>query len=304
MKREIRIPIQEKLERVRAELDLDFQTFGSRLDLTESAYRRFIADPTSPISKLPLGRLAEETGLTSHFFDADNLDFRAELHHLHSERALPKQYLNKSTSRLRSVISILDGVEDLFNWRLRKSILKNVGLSEGMLKSPLQECSIQLGEDICNSLIEDHGFSSERLFWLGAYSSVTYQDSPESQVLKTASAPSDIYERIFPDLISKFERHHSFRVLSKSEESIHVALVPRPESVDLNGSHRFGGSVMCEIRAGVIASLPAYLGHGIAHINKMSCVHWGAPYCSYEIELDHLNRSWKNKAHSLESACS
>ncbi len=285
--------LSSTLERIRIEKEFSRPDWLDRLSVTEGEYSLFLQSG-SGLSRKNLDPFCFDLGITHENLISGNIDFRS-LSRGNGRIEMPEQYRTGAFSTRRAVISFLDGLESIFDWRWRHSSLKHFGLSEDMLGDATKPTSIRLIEDLAKHAVSTYGLSQHSLFELGSYSMVAHHDCPAGQEFAKARTVSEIYERLFGDLLHYFENNSSFTLVKVKPDLCHVEVRSRPDVATALGVHRIGSREVCQVRAGILASLTGYLGLPFADVHELECMHLGNQRCLIEIDLTRAHRRWLHK---------
>lgn len=282
-------PIHETLERLRLSLSQAPSDWAETLHLTENEYRAVIAG-RKHLQDQALTRLCDRFGLSPQALREGTIDFRSTAR-IGMPSALPERFLNDNHSRLRTVISLLDGVEDLVGWKVRLELMSGIGLNERMLQDPMTRCSVNLITELCRKMESEYEIGKEGLYQFGAYSTVTHQTSLLARQLSTCRSPRAVYERMFTSLTGLYEFNFEYRIRSLSDTYCVVELWPTPEALAAHGGRPPGTADLCSVRGGVMASLTCYQGLPMASVSEIQCVHRGGACCVFDIDYELAEQS-------------
>ncbi len=281
-------PISGTIERLRKSSGLAVQNWADEIRVRSQDYVD-LAKGHHTYTGADVEKIASNLELGTDSLYSGQIDFRA-FARKYQKNTLPEKYHFGQFSKLRTVISVLDGFEDYYGWEARLNVMSALGITEAALSSPESNCSSRLIADVCQEI--DAQARPHHLFFLdlGAYSTVTYSDSPLAKVFSRYSTPKELYERSFYELVPEYENNHDYRVVEIGHDYCHVELRPKLAVVDAFGTTRFTNGQNCLVKAGVMSTLVGYLGLPCAHVTETECVYRGNKRCLFEIDFKMANR--------------
>ena len=94
-------------------------------------------------------------------------------------------------------------------------------------------------------------------------------------VLSRCRGPAELYERLFGDMVKFFELNCRYTIVELGRERCVVDVSSRSDVAEALRVRHLGNEGICELKAGMMASVTAYLGLGYAQVQERSCVHRG-----------------------------
>ncbi|MBX2986964.1 MAG: hypothetical protein KF802_03615 [Bdellovibrionaceae bacterium] len=271
----------DRVERLRSVSDLSEAEWLDLLGMSWHGYRRFMAG-TRTLPGKSYERMARYFRLDEQSLVEGKVDFK-ELIRDFSRQRMPEEFLVGAHGRSRTTITSLEYLEGQFGWRLKDDLLRRFGVGAAALQDAFAPISIRLITQICDHL-HKRLFREQDFFAMGAYSYEGNRHSVVAQSLRDVESLEELYTRFFNEVIWLFERncHYHYEQLSPRQGLLTSKTIPDVAQA-LEVRH-VGSEQICHLKAGMWASLPAYIGLPMAKVTRLSCEHRGDDACRLLIE--------------------
>lgn len=218
------------------------------------------------------------------FFD-DKVDFETlRQHKMGNEQYLPEKYIVGAFSKKRLIHTVLDYVENHYNWRMKENILSYFQMSGAIYTNPDDKINVYFFEDVLKFLLK-LGLTHTDIARIGLWSAITTKGTIMEQELSKSRSPKELFEKYFQDIILFIERNNKYRIINLNETSCEVESHEIPDNLDIFKVKYIGGPLRCLYRSGALGAATTYLGGGIANVVETTCVHRGDSVCTFRIDF-------------------
>lgn len=290
----LEVSLSETLERLRLTSNLQTPEWLDLLQMSWFDYQDIKINKLNP-SENAIERLANHFKLTYENIQKGSIDYKSLALRLDSPtKELPEAYSKAAYGRKRTSITSMDFVERYAGWRLRLNAIHKLNVSETLLQDPFAPISMQFITDLCAYLYRRQ-FRKADFYAMGAY---TYEGNKNSVVGKLFSEmpnAKEAYEFFFNDCMKLFEQNCNYTITRISDHDLSVEYVTNPNVAAEAGVKHLGNTHVCQVKIGLIANIPRYLGLPAANIKEVSCVHCGDDVCRLEIDFSLSNEAQLNR---------
>lgn len=238
-----------------------------------------------PVSEKRLQNLAEFFGLEMTELISGQIDFRkVAAARAPRKDAIPEKYLAAAHGRMRSTITSVEFLEKNFGWRLKQDMLGRFGMSDPSLMDAFSPVSIQLITEMCDYL-HKRQFSSQDFFRMGAHS---YEGNRHSLVAKFYSEiPTyrDAFEAFATVLMPVFEQNCTYRFGMRDDTTGIVLSNSNPDVANEMGVKYLGSPHLCNVKAGIWASIVSYFNMSLPTVTHPLCEHRGDGVCKHVFDF-------------------
>jgi hypothetical protein len=273
---------RDVFEHLRSSASVSLEEWCNLLGMRTRDYLgRSLADPHQ--REMAAARAAEFFSLSVDDVLEGRIDFRSIERDLEGDPQMSPEHL-VGFSRVRTVITSLDALEDFWGWRARKMAMRRLGMTERFVSDPAREVSMKLVTDLCSHLSAEKSFDADRFYELGAYSVVANQNTELDRTYRSCRTPGEMYEHMWGDLLPLYELNTHYRALRLTSTGCRLQARTRPEAAELAGVKHLGSEGVCGYKAGLFASIPSYVGLSHSDVVEVQCVHRdGADSCIFDI---------------------
>lgn len=290
-----RPPLSDTVERIRMTRQLSLDEWVDRIRVSKPTYLNFVHG-RQQLTSNDLDRIAESAALNPNEIIDGKVDFKTLAMNSEADTgSLDERYLCGKFSRLRTVISVLDGVEEYLGWRARLDVMATLNLSEKLLSDPLQTCNIRLISDICSTVRTKYRADLSLFSGLGAHSTVTYAGTPLAHEFAKYETPGKLYEAAFGPMVPQYEHNHSYQILTLSDEFCSVAVTPFQKVKDEFKSHFISNAENCSVKAGLMSTILGYIGLPCSHVTEIECIYRGNKRCVFDVDFEFSSRVYKQR---------
>lgn len=195
---------------------------------------------------------------------------------------IPRQYSYGRHGRSRTTITTFDYLERYHGWRLRYDILKAFDLNESMLTDPFSSISMRLITDVTSHLAKRQ-FNSGDFFKMGMYSFNGNVETKLGQFYSRLNTPREVLEHMWSECLKFYESNCIYNFLKLNNDEAVLEVLSDPFVAEELGVRHLGNQNICDLKAGIIASAPLYIGYPTAAVTQKSCVHKGDSACVYSV---------------------
>lgn len=272
----------EILERLRLVNNFTDESWLDILNLTWTDYA-LVRSGLKPLGEKSILNLSESLHETPQALIHGSVDF--QLMQIKSESKnwnIPKPYSFGQHGRSRTTITTFDYLERYHGWRLRYDILKTFGLSETILTDPFSPISMRLITDV-TSYLAKRQFNHGDFFKMGMYSYNGNSQTNLGQHYARLNTPREVVEHMWSECLKFYENNCIYSFLKLNDKEALLEVVSDPDVASELGVKHLGNENICDLKAGIIASAPLYIGYPTAAVTQKSCVHRGDSACVYSI---------------------
>lgn len=279
--------VRETLDRLQSCAELDGGRTGRKVwrsiveltdrELTEIKALRVDVSPKT------LERVAAHFGVSEESILSGGIDFHEIAVRMGTRQGLPERYQKGAFSRRRTPITSLEFVEKIAGWRTRRRVLRHFRTGEAQFTDPMGLISHRFISDFCLYLRSNEGFGSEHYFQIGTYSLAGNQNTLISETFSRLSGPSELYEKLFTEMMKFFEYNCCYKLLESTPDSCVVDAIPYQDVLEAMGVKLLGNPSVCDLKTGMLASMTGYLGLPYARVEHTHCAHRGDSVCRYRI---------------------
>ncbi len=279
----------ETFERLRITSELSSPQWLEMLNLSWNEYQNFKISQLE-LSQKCLENVAAYFDLTTEQVIKGQIDYQAlGMQFEKGFKELPEIYAKAAFGRKRTSITSLDFVEKFAGWRLRLDALRKLEVSESLLQDPFGAISMRFITDLCTYL-RQRQFKKSDFFAMGSF---TYEGNKNSVVGKLFSempSAKDAYEFFFQECMKLFEQNCIYTITRMSDNDLSVEYITNPYVAAESGVKHLGNTHVCQVKMGLIANIPRYLGLPASKIKEVSCVHNGDSVCCLEVDFSEANK--------------
>lgn len=280
------LQIWSRIETIRIALDLSYADLAESLQLTESELLKLRADKREPTVKSVMA-FCDALNIGFSTFMTGDIDIVALVKQFQGEpRYIPEKYTVKANSKKRTVINLLNFIEENFGWERKVRMLRYFQMNEAMFEDPDGDINLRLAVDLSDYLRKI--VTTDSVFLeMGKNAVATYKNTEIGRALEKARRPIELFEMMFDGLSEKFvEKNFSWSIVKKGSSGIVIEGVPNDDIFSSLGENYLRSKSGSLIRQGFISSIPEYLGYSDAPISTLKCVSHGDDKTQY---LVHLN---------------
>ena len=208
---------------------------------------------------------------------------------------MPDRYRMAAFSRVRNSLFILDFVELHFGWRARAHLLQHFQMNEAIFSNADNLINFLFPSDLCDHLSK-YFMTDDVLASIGSSSMKGPAVVPLVKELKGVKSVSELYERIFTDLMEKyFEESFAYQLTSLNQTECVFTCKPSPRLVAGLGENAIGGPATAFVRRGLAGGYPALLGLPAALVKQTASLHHGDKELRYEVDFSWPQRVFSNR---------
>ncbi|QDK36369.1 hypothetical protein [Bdellovibrio sp. NC01] len=234
--------------------------------------------PETSLIKLSDHFQYDPQSLISGNIDFHDIQIKNEINHW----TMPESYSYAAYGRRRTTITTFEYLEKYHGWQLRYDLLKHLNLSESVMRDPFAPISMRIITDAAAYLAQRH-FGPKDFFAMGMYSFVGNVNTILGKFYAGLSSPKEILEHMWGDCLKFYEKNCIYRFLRLDDQGGLLEVISEPLVAEEMRVAHLGNEHICQLKAGMMASAPMYLGHSQAQVKEKCCVHKGAPSCIFEI---------------------
>lgn len=277
--------LTETIEKLRSSLDLPENAFLDLFGIPWSEYFLFKTEARDLAPK-HISSLAQFCKTDESSLFAGRVDFAQIVkRHAPERTTIPERYMVAPHGRCRTTLTSLNYLEERYGWRLKFDVLNKFKISEPALSNPFAPVSMRLITEICDYL-KSRRFSERDFFLMGGYSFVGNKDSAVGRYFAELNDVFAIYDHFWGgECLSFFERNCIYRVHRTGETSLIITVASHPEVCEELGVRHLGSTQICSLKAGIMATVPCYLGLKPAKVSETACAHRGNELCRFEIDF-------------------
>lgn len=198
------------------------------------------------------------------------------------EKKLPGKYFNSLGSTIRTSLPPLTYIRDKFGEKCFQYFLRKLRISQDILKNPSLEISKELLADIMN-LASDLGLASSDFFMMGQQITKIYENKELMQGFKEIARPDKILEKLFSEIMIKYESNFDYRIIGLTSSSIKVEVEAKElRRSELHKEIIDNSFVNLYRQGGCVAHVQDFC-KGIAWVKNLASVHHGASVDQFEI---------------------
>lgn len=275
-------PFSDNLERLQALSQLSKNEWLDLLGLSWKKYYQFKIG----FSELPSSSLHE---ISKHFsINEDSLaqgkiNFAELEAKISNHDELPEKYTIGAYSRRRTPITSIEYLEKAFGWRLKYDVLNHFQMSAATLQDPFATISMQMITDMAEYL-KTRQFKAADFFRMGMYSSEGNREGLVGKICSEMENLEQLYSVFFNKMIFIFEKNCTYNYQQITENAGLLMMTSSPDiAAELKVKH-LGSKSICELKAGLIASVPSYMGLNNATITHFTCEHRGDDACRFHVD--------------------
>ena len=274
----------DRVERLQSLSRLGEDEWLDLLQLNWRDYRRFLFGERT-LSESALDRLSAFFNIDATQILTGGIDFEQIANRFQTFlKDFPEEFMRGAHGRRRTTITSLEFMEKKYGWRLKNDILRNFNVDPAALRDPFAPVSIRFISDACH-LLARRQFHMNDFFEMGLYSHEGNINSLLARELQKMSSLEELYERFFNEFIFLYENNCTYSYKTRSKNTGLLTCKSNPTvSEELNVKH-VGNEFTCELKRGMWASLPRYMGYSDAKVSHIQCEHRGDDACLSLIDL-------------------
>lgn len=277
--------VAETLERLRVTTNTTSSEWFDILQLSWTDYQLIKLGRVIPTETLT-DRVAKHFNLNGRDVLAGNINYSALALKIEENDSteLPETYSKAAFGRMRTSISSVNFLEESVSWRLRLDAIRKLKVSESALRNPFAPISMKFITDLCEYL-RQRQFRNGDFFAMGAYTFEANNQTLISKFFAEISNPKEAYEFFFNDCMKLFEQNCNYTVTKTSDASLTLEYITNPDVAAETGIRHLGSNHVCQVKMGVAAVIPRYLGLPSAKVKEVACVHLGDSACRLEVDF-------------------
>ncbi|MGZ3725655.1 MAG: hypothetical protein ACXWQQ_07635 [Pseudobdellovibrio sp.] len=289
------VPLGETFERLRVTSNMSSPQWLELLNLSWNDYQNFKISKYE-LPEKSLENVAKYFSLTPEQITNGGIDYRNIAVQFEKNQAeMPELYAKAAFGRKRTSITSLDFVEKFAGWRLRLDSIRQLNVAESLLQDPFSSISMRFITDLCSYLYKRQ-FQKSDFFAMGAFTYEGNKDSVVGKLFAEMPSPQDAYEFFFQECMKLFEQNCIYTITRMGENSLSVEYITNPYVAAESGVRHLGNTHVCQVKMGLIANIPRYLGLPASKIKEVSCVHTGDNVCCLEVDFSDANRAQLNRS--------
>ena len=275
-------PLSDNLERLQALSQLSKNEWLDLLGLSWKKYYQFkIGFSEFPSSSLH--EISKHFSISEESLAQGKVNFAELEAKLSNTDALPEKYTVGAYSRRRTSITSVEYLEKAYGWRLKYDVLNHFHMSAATLQDPFATISMQMITDMAEYL-KTRQFKSADFFRMGLYSSEGNRYGLVGKICSEMENLEQLYSVFFNKMIFIFEKNCSYNYQQITEKTGLLMMTSSPDiAAELKVKH-LGSKSICELKAGLIASVPSYMGLNNATVTHFTCEHSGDDACRFHID--------------------
>lgn len=279
----------------RIQLSLGF-SYAQMADFCHLTLKRFLSLKAAN-KDLPLENaffLCDHFNIGIEKLVTGNIDFIALVQQFTGNSGyVPERYLESANSKRRTVINILNYIENDFGWESKFRYLQRFQMSESMFLDADAPINLRYSVDLCNTLLKE-ARNPEVLLKIGRNSVKTHKNSEMGKTLSKARNLSELFEMMFPEVLEKYiEKNIRWKIISMGNNKCVLEGSPDHDIVGVLGKENVFASSGSYVREGFVSSIPGYLGYNHAPIKRLSCVSQGDTTTRFALDFNPIIRSKK-----------
>lgn len=275
-------PFSDNLERLHALSHLSKNEWLDLLGLSWKKYYQYkvgLADfPTSSLNEISKYFSIAEDALVQGELNFSELEAR-----LSSKDELPEKYTIGAYGRRRTPITSIEYLEKAFGWRLKYDVLNHFQMSAATLQDPFATISIQMITDMAEYL-KKRQFKANDFFRMGVYSAEGNRYGLIGKIYSEMENLEQVYTIFLNKMIFMFEKNCTYNYEQVTKTSGLLVMKSCPDIASELKVKYLGSESICELKAGLLASLPSYMGLNNAKIIHFTCEHRGDDACRFHVD--------------------
>lgn len=274
-------PMSDGLERMHSLSGLQKSDWLDLLGLSWKKYYQYkigLCDmPSNSLANLSKHFDVREDDITSGAVNFQKLEANLP------KSEMPDRFLVGAHGRRRTTITSLEYLEKAFGWRLKYDVLNHFQVSASELQDPFASINIQFITEMAEYL-KTRQFKSQDFFRMGLYSVEGNRNSLVGKLYSEMESVEQIYTFFFHKMMSLFENNCIYKYQQLTANSGMVVVQSSPDVASELKVSKLGSHSICELKAGMFASLPAYLDLNNAVVTHFTCEHKGDDACRFHID--------------------
>lgn len=286
------------LESLRSTLKLSHRQWADVLGLAISEYgSSYLAKQDTTIPSL--SRVSDILNISVEAILKNNIDYNAVYRQFTGKSpSLPERYEVSHGSRIRTARNALNYLTDTGFGELREALIKHTQLNEAILGDIERPVGLNLMVDIWDYL-RGEGFNEHDFHSIGLYTSRTSRNRVRP-LFADARSVFELFVRFFEYLPRYFDSNCDYQIIKTSETTFVLFSSTREQVADELKVRQVGSQEGCHVRAGVFASVPAYLGLPFSKVRETKCVHRKDDYCKFEFDFEYAHAVFRSQQSSAE----
>ncbi len=277
--------VANTLERLRVTTNTTRTEWFDILQLSWIDYQLIRLGRAVPTETL-IARVAEHFNLNSRDVLAGNINYSALAMNFEKSdhSALPEIYSKAAFGRMRTSISSVNFLEKSEGWRLRLEAMRKLKISESALQNPFAPISMKFITDLCEYL-RLRQFQKADFFAMGAYTFEANKSTLIAKLFSEITTAKEAYEFFFNDCMRLFEQNCTYKIKSVTSTNLVVEYLTNADVAAESGIRHLGNASVCQLKCGLTANVPRYIGHPPAKVKEVACVHAGDDVCRLEVDF-------------------
>jgi hypothetical protein len=276
------------LEKLRDHLEVSKGIWSEYLGLNAREYGK-VLEHKEPLSAVSLYHVSERLGLNPSVFETGRIDYVALLEaHRGNRHYINPAYLVAASSRKFTVVNAMNFIEKYRGGYLRIAASRHLQIDEDYWsdweKPDSEQVNIRLIGDLW-SFLRSRGLQDEDFRALGAHSITTYRSTHLGKSLSSFHHPRDLYEYLFGDFVKNIEQNHLYRITRLDSRICVIESWTNPDVSQALGVRNVGSLDICQVRSGIMESMPTFLDLPAAVVHETHCIHRGDPVCRFTCDF-------------------
>ncbi|MBT3980224.1 MAG: hypothetical protein HOE90_02660 [Bacteriovoracaceae bacterium] len=254
------------------------------LQVGESEFKQILADK----KKFPIFAFQEMLNVLNVDFNSailDSVDYKFLLDSFEGNvDSLPKYFAKGAFGKKRTVINILDYIEENYGLVYKTSLLREFQLKEHHFSDPEAAINNNFITDLLGSLYE-RGHDLNEVSKMGEQSYYSNKHGALGKILSQFSTPQEVFACIVEEIIDRFDRNFDYEIHKMNGELCEIRVRSNSDVADILEKKNLGNLPLSVSKVGVMSTFPMYAGFPKASVNLSKSIHLGDSYCSYHINF-------------------
>ncbi|MGK5085056.1 hypothetical protein WDW37_17340 [Bdellovibrionota bacterium FG-1] len=291
-------PVWQTLNRIQETLSLSDSAMADLMRLTSRDFTNLKTRNVEPLIRSTMA-LAEVINVGFDSLVTNAIDYVAlSRQFFGNECYIPEKYVYGASSKRRSVVNLLDYVEQRLGWERRLQILRRFQMTEAMFTDPDAPINLRLSVDIGSWVLKQYR-NEQLLVEMGRNAVNTHRNSPMGIELQKARNLRELFEMMCEFVLEKYiEKNFKWSIRFHDATTCSIDGVPDRELIPVIGANYINSRVGCLVRTGFMASIPGYLNFPTIEVKKTKCVSAGDGLCRFELDFLPVIRKMR-ESHAL-----
>jgi hypothetical protein len=281
------------LELIRTGLNVPWDEWCDTLRVSRQEYSRIVTQKKE-LSAMSLLKVSECFNLNPSSLVSGTVDITA----LARTRKGDLNYINPKytlagTSQKFTVVNTLDFVAKFRGFHLRNMVNRHFQVNETYWSDwevPTSErVNIRLLGELWQQLTLN-GLTESDFRLIGFHTRLTLRKTEIGSQLSSFGDSYVAYENLVTWLIKRFERNFDYSLESLGEDWCIIRSISNPDMQDALSTQHLGTREGCQVKMGIMASIPTFVGQPAASVHHTHCEHEGSGYCRFFVDFSQLKR--------------